>query len=234
MARPPRLELRGVPHHVIQRGNNRSACFFGDADRRFYLKCLGESAAQRGCEVHAYVLMGNHVHLLVTPSENCGISAMMQDLGRRYVRVINTIHDRSGTLWEARFRSSIIDSDNYFLACQRYIELNPVRAGLASQPAEYHWSSHRHYAAGQPNRLITEHAVYQRLGRTPSERRAAYLSLYAESLDERLVTHIRDAINSDSAVGSETFLNEAEAALGRSVRLPVRGRPPKSVTGKLL
>jgi putative transposase len=234
MARPPRLELRGVPHHVIQRGNNRSACFFGDVDRRFYLKCLGESAARRGCEVHAYVLMGNHVHLLLTPLEAGAISATMQDLGRRFVRVINTVHGRTGTLWEARFRCSIIDTENYLLACQRYIELNPVRAGMVLQPAEYRWSSHLYYALGKHNRLITEHAVYRRLGRTELERRAAYLSLCAAPLDERLVAHLRHAINSDSAVGSETFLNEAEATLGRSVRLPVRGRPPKSVTGKLL
>jgi putative transposase len=234
MARPTRLELRGVPHHVIQRGNNRSTCFFGDVDRRFYLKCLGESAAQRGCEVHAYVLMGNHVHLLLTPLDLGAISATMQDLGRRFVRVINAVHGRTGTLWEARFRSSIIDTENYFLACQRYIELNPVRAGLVSQPAEYRWSSHLYYALGEPNRLISEHAVYQSLGATERERRAAYLSLCATPLDEWLVEHIRDAINSDSAVGSETFLNEAEAMLGRSVRSPVRGRPPKGVTGKLL
>lgn len=234
MARPPRLELRGVPHHVIQRGNNRSACFFGDADRRFYLKCLGDSAVQRSCEVHAYVLMGNHVHLLVTPLEPGAISATMQDLGRRFVRVINTVHGRTGTLWEARFRSSIIDTENYFLACQRYIELNPVRAGLVSQPAEYLWSSHLYYAAGRRNRLISEHSVYRRLGATELERRAAYVSLCSAPLDERLVAHMRDAINSDSAVGSEKFLDEAEATLGRSVRAPVRGRPPKSVTGKLL
>jgi putative transposase len=234
MARPPRLELPGVPHHVIQRGNNRAACFFGDTDRRFYLKCLKESAARRGCEVHAYVLMTNHVHLLVTPSEPGAIGAMMQDLGRRYVRVINTIHARYGTLWQARFRCGPIDSENYFLVCQRYIELNPVRAGLVSQPAAYPWSSHSHYSAGKANKLITEHPVYLQLGATAPERRAAYLFLFAEALDERVVARIREAVNSDSAFGSEAFLDDAEAKLGRSVRLPTRGRPAKSVTGKLL
>ena len=178
--------------------------------------------------------MGNHVHLLVTPYEPGAISATMQDLGRRFVRVMNAVHGRTGTLWEARFRSSIIDTENYFLACQRYIELNPVRAGLVSQTAEYPWSSHLYYAAGQRNRLISEHSVYQRLGATQLERRAAYLSLCAAPLDQRLVVRLREAINSDSAVGSETFLNEIETTLGRSVRLPVRGRPPKNVTEKLL
>jgi putative transposase len=234
MPRPPRLELPGVAHHVIQRGNNRAACFFGDADRRFYLKCLAQSAARRGCVVHAYVLMTNHVHLLVTPSEAGAIGMMMQDLGRRYVRVINTIHARSGTLWEARFRCGMIDSENYLLTCQRYIELNPVRAGLVSEPGAYPWSSHSYYAAGVANNLITEHPVYLLLGLTARERSAAYLSLFTCSLEERVVARIREAINSDSAFGSEAFLDDAEAKLGRSVRLPTRGRPAKSVTGKLL
>lgn len=234
MARPPRLELPGAPHHVIQRGNNRAACFFGDADRRFYLKCLAKAAAERECEVHAYVLMTNHVHLLLTPSKPGAISTMMQDLGRRYVRVINTIHRRTGTLWEARFRSSLIDSENYFLTCQRYIELNPLRAGLVSDPASYPWSSHLHYALVRPNRLITEHPVYLSLGPSARARSAAYLDLHASALDDRVIARIRKAINTDSALGLEPFLNEAEAKLGRSVRLPVRGRPSKSVTEKLL
>ena len=234
MPRPPRLELPGVAQHVIQRGNNRAGCFFGDTDRRFYLKCLAESAGHRGCEVHAYVLMSNHVHLLVTPSESGAIGAMMQDLGRRYVRVINTIHGRTGTLWEARFKSSLIDSETYLLTCHRYIELNPLRAGVVSDPAAYAWSSHAHYATDWVNPLITEHAVYLRLGATRSERQAAFRSMFAMSLDERLVAQIRNAINTDSAFGSESFLEDAEGKLGRSVRAPTRGRPAKSVTGKLL
>lgn len=234
MPRPPRLELPGVPQHVIQRGNNRAGCFFGDADRRFYLKCLAESASRRGCAVHAYVLMSNHVHLLVTPSKAGAVAAMLQDLGRRYVRVINTIHGRTGTLWEGRFKSSLVDSENYLLTCHRYIELNPLRAGLVSDPAAYPWSSHSHYAAGCANPLITEYSVYRSLGATDSERRAAFRSLFAVALDDDLLGHIRQAINSDSALGSEAFMSDAESKLGRSVRPPTRGRPPKTVTGKLL
>jgi len=234
MARPPRLDLPGVPQHVIQRGNNRIACFFGDADRRFYLKCLSESAGRRGCEVHAYALMSNHVHILATPDTSGAIGMMMQDVGRRYVRVINTLHGRTGTLWEARFKASLIDSENYLLLCQRYIELNPVRAGIVTDPASYPWSSHPCYASGRANGLVTEHAVYLRLGSSPAERRSAYLSLFAKPLDDVVVARIREAINSDSAFGSNAFLDDAEAKLGRSVRLPVRGRPAKSVTGKLL
>ena len=234
MARPPRLQLSGAPHHVVQRGNNRAACFFGDVDRRFYLKCLAQAAVDRGCEIHAYVLMSNHVHLLVTPSRPGAIGTMMQDLGRRYVRVINTIHQRTGTLWEARYRSSLIDSENYFLACQRYIELNPVRAGMVCDAALYPWSSHLHYAVGRPDAMLVEHSVYSSLGSTAAERSARYLELCGTGLDDRVIAAIREAINTDSALGTETFLNETEAKLGRSVRLPVRGRPAKSVTGKLL
>ena len=227
MPRPPRLELAGVAHHVIQRGNNRAACFFGDADRRFYLKCLEDAAKRRCCEVHAYVLMSNHVHLLVTPAEPGALGAMMQELSGRYVRVINRIHARTGTLWEARFRSSPVDSENYLLVCQRYIELNPVRAGLVKDPGAYPWSSHAYYAADRASRLITEHPVYCRLGFTAGERRIAYLSLVAEGLDDHVLQHIRAAVNSDSAFGGNSFLDDAEARLGRSVRPPVRGRPAK-------
>jgi putative transposase len=158
----------------------------------------------------------------------------MQDLGGRYVRVINRIHARTGTLWEARFRSSLIDSENYLLACQRYIELNPVRAGLAPHPAAYPWSSHSHYAGDTVSKLIREHPVFRMLASNPVERRAAYLSLFDKPLEESLVARIREAINSDSALGAEEFLADAEAKLGRSVRMPVRGRPPKSVTEKFL
>lgn len=234
MARPPRLELPAVPQHVIQRGNNRGGCFFGDVDRRFYLKCLAESATRRGCAVHAYVLMSNHVHLLVTPFQPGAVAVMLQDLGRRYVRVINSIHGRTGTLWEGRFRSSLVDSENYLLTCHRYIELNPVRAGLVSNPAAYPWSSHAHYSGHRVDPLITEHPVHARLGATELERRSAFRALFTETVDDTLIAQIRNAINTDSALGSETFMNDVEARLGRSARPPLRGRPPKSVTEKLL
>jgi putative transposase len=177
--------------------------------------------------------MTNHVHLLLTPSATGAIAAMMQDLGR-YVRVINALHGRTGSLWEARYRSSLVDSEAYLLTCHRYIELNPVRAGLVSDPAFYPWSSFSHYAANRPDRLIAEHPIYLGLGETPSERRAAYTSWFANSLEEHLVARIREAINTDSAIGSGTFIHDAEARLGRSGRPPARGRPRKSVTRKFL
>ncbi|HYM85255.1 MAG TPA: transposase, partial [Pseudoxanthomonas sp.] len=146
--------------HVIQRGNNRGACFFGETDRRFYLKCLREAAGRYQCAIHAYVLMSNHVHLLITPQESGGVAATLQHLGRRYVRTVNGAHGRTGTLWEGRFKSSLVDSDSYLLTCHRYIELNPVRAGIVGNPAAYLWSSHCHYALGQPNPVISDHVAY--------------------------------------------------------------------------
>jgi putative transposase len=227
MSRPPRLELPGVPLHVIQRGVNRSACFFGDADRRFYLKCLERAAAARGCSVHAYVLMTNHVHLLVTPAEAGAVGAMMQDIGRRYVRVINTIHGRTGSLWGGRFKSSLVDSETYLLTCHRYIECNPVRAGMVVRPAAYPWSSHAHYAGRRTDQLITAHEQFLALGSGIEERRSAFDSLFSIALSDHVLATIRTAANTDSALGSEAFMTRAEALLGRSVRPPTRGRPKK-------
>jgi putative transposase len=202
MPRPPRLAQPGVPLHVIQRGNNRAACFFNDVDRRFYLKCLARSAARNDCAIHAYVLMTNHVHLLVTPRGRGSVSAMLQDLGRRYVRVINTIRGRTGTLWEGRFKSSLVSTEAYLLTCHRYIELNPVRAGMVAEPSAYPWSSHAHYARGRSDDLITEHAAFLGLGGTADERRAAFRELYRYALDEKTLMHIREAVNAGCPLGA--------------------------------
>jgi putative transposase len=220
--------------HVVQRGNNRSACFFGDADRRFFLRCLDAAARRHGCAIHAYVLMTNHVHLLVTPMERGAIGAMLQDVGRRYVRVLNIVHARTGSLWEGRYKASLIDSDCYFLTCQRYIELNPVRAGIVHLPDQYAWSSHAHYALGRTSPLIVEHPLHAALGTTPENRQTAYRALFDEPLHIAVIDKIRNALNTDSALGSEKFMTTAESQLGRSVRIPKRGRPAKVVTGKLL
>ena len=210
MPRPPRLEPPGVPLHVLQRGNNRAACFFGDIDRRFYLKCLAESAARHACVIHAYVLMSNHVHLLVTPSKSGAIAATMQDIGRKYVRVINALHGRTGTLWEGRFKSSVIDSERYVLACHRYIELNPVRAGMVARPGDFLWSSHNHYCGIRDNALIADHDWFRALGLTLGERRSAFQDLFSEDLDEATLARIRGAINAGCPISQEP---------------PVRGRP---------
>ena len=149
----------------------------------------------------------------------------MQDIGRRYVRVINTVHSRTGSLWEGRFKSSLVDSEGYLLTCHRYIECNPVRAGMVAQPGAYPWSSHAHYAGPRADPLITEHEQFLRLGRGVEERRSAFHSLFATALSEDMLATIRTAANTDSAIGSEAFMTRAEALLGRSVRPPTRGRP---------
>lgn len=229
MPRPNRLELAGVPLHVVQRGNNRGACFFGEVDRRFYLKCLTKSAQRRGCAVHAYALMSNHVHLLVTPAEAGAVSIMMQDVGRRYVRVVNKVHGRTGTLWEGRFKSNLVDSETYFMTCHRYIELNPVRAGIVEHPVDFPWSSHAHYAVGRPDPLLTEHEVYVRLGLTPEHRRKAFLSLFDDPVSEQELKKLRTAVGRGWALGSAEFLDQMEAIAGRSVRPTRRGRPRKQI-----
>jgi len=229
MPRPRRLEPAGVTLHVVQRGNNRAACFYGDIDRHFYLKCLREYAERRGCAVHAYALMTNHVHLLVTPAEEGGVSSMLQDIGRHYVRTVNDAHERTGTLWEGRFKSNLIDSETYLLTCHRYIELNPVRAGMVPAPADYPWSSHNHYARGHSNPLISEHPAYLELGTTAEDRRLRFLSLFDEPLKESELTTLRMSVNKGWALGSEQFFDRLEATLGRSVRPARRGRPPKEL-----
>jgi putative transposase len=234
VSRPRRLELPGVPAHVVQRGNNRSLCFFGDVDRRFYLKLLSHVAAQRGCALHAYVLMSNHVHLLVTPAEAGALSAMLQDLGRRYVRVINEAHGRSGTLWEGRFKSSLIDSDTYLLNCHRYIELNPVRARLVSDPAEYQWSSYRHYAHGAPDRHVIAHRIYTSLAETAPERQAAFAAFCRLRVPGAEIERLRLHLNKGWALGTDDFLVDLQERLGRPVRPPRRGRPPRQKEGPLV
>lgn len=174
MPRQPRIDVPGFPQHLVQRGVDRQPCFFSDEDRRRYLTDLREIAATLDCSIHAYVLMTNHVHLLATPREFGDLGRMMQALGRRYVRYVNDRHRRTGTLWQGRFKACVVDSDRYLLACQRYIELNPVRAAMVVDPGDYPWSSYRHHAIGVHDALLRPHAIYEALGSGPAARREAY------------------------------------------------------------
>ena len=228
MARQPRLHLARVPLHIIQRGNNRQPTFFAPSDYRFYLDRLADAAARYGCVVHAYALMTNHVHMLVTPLEAGAMSSAMQDLGRRYVKHVNRVYGRTGTLWEGRFKAALVDTDGYFLTCCRYIELNPVRAGMVSHPVEYQWSSYRHNALGEANPYLNSHEVYRALGTTPDERRLAYRQLFTDEIGEAQLAEIRDAVNRGWPLGSDRFKDEIERALERAARPPKRGRPPKT------
>jgi putative transposase len=213
--------------HVSQRGNDRGVCFRTDDDRRLYLRCLADALTRNACALHAYVLMSNHVHLLITPSALGGVAATMQDLGRRYVRLFNDAHQRTGTLWEGRYKASPVDTESYLLACHRYIELNPVRAALAQHAAEYRWSSHRHYAMGIVDRLLTPHEIFIRLADDGPGRRHAFVRLFDQDLDGEVIDRIRSSTRQGWALGSDHFLDAVEAALGRSARPPKRGRPFK-------
>ena len=239
MPRRPRLSLPNTPLHLIQRGNNRQACFIADEDYRFYLDWLAEYAGKTGCRIHAYVLMTNHVHLLVSSARGAAPGEMMKGLGQRYVQYVNRTYRRSGTLWEGRYRSCPTQTEDYLLACQRYIELNPVRAGMAEHPAEYRWSSYRANAQGESDALIQPHAVYDALGPDAAGRQAAYRELCRYELEPELVDEIRRATNGNYALGSDLFAEQIAAALGRRVTPGKSGRPrkvadPESTDGKNL
>ena len=225
MPRRPRLVLPGTPLHLIQRGNNRQACFFTDKDNRYYLDWLKEYSDKYGCLVHAYVLMTNHVHLLVTPAETDSVGLMMKSLGQRYVQYINRTYRRSGTLWEGRFKSCIAQNETYVLACYRYIELNPVRALMVDHPAEYPWSSYQTNALGVSSDLITPHEQYLRLGRLPASRRATYQELFRPHVDAKLIEEIREATNGNYVLGSDRFKRQVAATLKRRVERGLPGRP---------
>lgn len=217
MPRRARLRFAGVPLHIVHRGNNRNACFFGDADHHFYLSHLEALSRRFACSVHAYVLMTNHVHLLVTPSESDSASLMMKHLAQRYVQYVNRIYQRSGTMWEGRFKSSLVQTQSYFLKCQRYIELNPVRAGIATHPRDYPWSSYRVNGDLFVSPLVTPHECYVALGETKERRAAAYRELFQFQLDEKDLQDIRGAANGGFALGDRRFTDELSVAVGRRV-----------------
>ena len=225
MPRRARLSIPGIPWHIIQRGNNRSVCFHAEEDFQCYLHYLQEFAAKFDCAIHAYVLMTNHVHLLLTPQRPDSASLLMKHLGQRYVQYINRTYKRSGTLWEGRFRSCLTQTEDYLLACYRYIELNPVRAAMVNQPQDYRWSSYHANALGKASNLIVPHEEYLRLGRGEDTRREAYRALFKAHLDEEIVGQIRNATNGNFALGGERFQKEIETALGRRARRGQAGRP---------
>ncbi len=227
MARLPRFCPPGIAQHVIQRGNNRSICFADERDFAAYAKWLKEYATKFQVAVHAWVLMTNHVHLLVTPASAQSLSLMMQALGRRYVRYFNHQYQRTGTLWEGRFRSSLVQSDRYLLQCYRYIELNPVRASMVGDPVNYNWSSYRCNGLGVKSMLCTPHEQYLRLGRNKNERLKAYRALLQSHVEKELLAQIRASVNKGLALGSERFMDEVELLYGRRVKAAKMGRPKK-------
>jgi putative transposase len=228
MARLPRYSLPGVPQHVIQRGNNREIIFAHTEDYSFYLEKLGEALDRYTCQLHAYVLMTNHVHLLITPKEENGIGKVMQSLGRTYVQYFNYVYSRTGTLWEGRYKATLLNSDQYLLTCMRYIELNPIRANMVKHPSEYPYSSYRTNAVGKENPIITPHKLYQRLGKTPEQRQQSYRALFKTKLDERTLEDLRTATNKAWVLGDDRFKDKIEKLTQRQTRPKARGGDHKS------
>ncbi|MFQ5882099.1 MAG: transposase [Candidatus Methylomirabilales bacterium] len=227
MARSPRITIPALPHHIIQRGNNRQAIFLEDDDYRFYLECLRHAKGKCSCRIYAYVLMTNHVHVLVEPARERDLGRFMQSVGRRYVRDINQKYGRSGTLWEGRFKSAVVSRDEYLIVCSRYIELNPVRAGLVKHPGEYRWSSYRNRALGIADELLDEDPWYAGLGRSPMEKQKAYEEWIASGTREGEWEEIRAATQRGRVIAREEFQKQIEAKVGRHLVGESRGRPRK-------
>ncbi|MFZ0257283.1 MAG: transposase [Gammaproteobacteria bacterium] len=229
MARQPRFILPGQPQHVIHRGNNRSDIFFSEDDYLFYLDALCSAGQKHACEVHAYVLMTNHVHLLMTPQQGNSLSKVLQSVGRRFVQHINFTYERTGTLWEGRYRSTLIDSERYLLTCMRYIELNPVRAGLVRHPRHYRWSSYRANGEGKHDPLLSPHSLYENLGRTAVDCRRTYRELFKAPLEEATINAIRQSTNTGWTLGDDRFRRAIEAQLKRRAQPLPRGGDRRSV-----
>jgi putative transposase len=228
MPRRPRPVLAEIPLHIIQRGNNRARCFFADVDYLVYLDLLKRCAADAHCEVHAYVLMGNHVHLLVTPQTRASPAALMKALGQRYSQYVNRRYRRTGSLWEGRYKSSLVDHARYLLVCHRYIELNPVRAQMVSHPSDYPWSSYRTNADGHPSELIKPHLVYSALGSHPAAREQAYRQLFEIPLADETVQQVRRAACGNFVLGDAGFAAVMAQSLGREVIPRASGRRTKN------
>jgi putative transposase len=225
MPRKPRFYLPDIPAHIVQRGNDRQPAFFAEADYSAYLDWLAEGAQKHGCAIHAYVLMTNHVHILLTPHARDSISRLVQFVGRNYVTYINRAYQRTGTLWEGRHKGSLVGADDYLLACYRYIELNPVRAGMVSTPGDYRWSSFAANAFGLSDKLVYPHERYRALGNTDEQRLYAYQELFRNALEPDHVHSIRASVQTGTPLGNDRFRAQVEAALGKRVGQARRGRP---------
>lgn len=227
MPRKPRFFIPGVPVHIVQRGRSRRPVFFDESNYRAYLHWMKEGSSRYNCAIHAYVLMTNHIHLLATPDDKDGISGMMQHLGRSYVPYINAIHGESGSIWEGRYKSSLVHDERYLLTCMRYIELNPVRADMVYSPSDYRWSSYRCNGLGEANSLVTQHPIYRSLGSAGSTPASAYRQLFEGYLEQDLLADIDSAWRTGTPLGSERFRQRVEKQLDCSVGQARRGRPKK-------
>jgi len=228
MARHPRLALPGYPHHVIQRGNNRQPIVLDEADRKMRYSLWLEESQRHKVAVNAYVLLDNHFHLLLTPPSEEAMSLMMQSVGRSYVRYFNKRHNRTGTLWEGRYKSSVLDSEAYLLTCMSYIDLNPVRAGMVDAPENFNWSSYKHLIGQKIDKLVTPHALYWGLGNTPFSREAAYAEFVSSGLSATIQKDLTESVLKGRVVGRPEFLKTLQKKTQRPILPQKAGRPFKS------
>jgi putative transposase len=231
MARPPRINPADITFHVVHRGNDRSRTFFDDEDFRTYLLLLSRISSRYSTTIHVYTLMANHVHLLMTSQRDGGVSQTMQQTASSYGRYVNRRYQRTGTLWEGRFRSSPVDTDYYCLACYRYIELNPVRAGIVAHPDDYRWSSYRENTGRRGLSVVVPHASYLALATSPEERQTRYAAIVGAGLAERTVEEIRQSTARGTPLGSPAFREAIESESGVRLGSRDRGRPRKSQKG---
>jgi putative transposase len=229
MARLPRISLPGHAHHVVQRGHNRQGIVQDDADRLQWKSLLRDAAVTHRVDVHAWLLLDDHFHLVLTPQTAEGLGRMMQSLARRHAAEFNRRHGRTGTLWEGRYRSTLIQTERYFLACMVYIDLNPVRAGMVTQAADFLWSSHAHYTGTRQDPWLTPHALYWSLGNTPFARELAYAQLVQAGIEQSQQHALTSATLSGWALGEESFVSGLQRLTPRRVSKAAAGRPLSSV-----
>lgn len=225
MPRSPRIAVPGYPHHVIQRGNNRQAIFLRDEDYKFYIDCFRRAKEECRCRIYAYCLMSNHGHFLIEPSDSQGLSRLLQSVGRRYVQYFNWRHGRTGTLWEGRFRSSLVGTDDYLLACCRYIELNPVRAGIVAHPRDYRWSSYRFHGEGTKDGLLDVDPCYLGLGDSDLQREQSYRQFIEAGNPEHELAMIRTSVQRGGVTAGQSYIQGLSLRLSRQLELRPRGRP---------
>lgn len=224
MARLPRIDLPSIPQHIVQRGNNRLPCFLDDEDRARYRQQLREALLATGCQLHAYVLMDNHVHLLATPPAAGAIGRLMQRLGRQYVGQFNARHRRTGTLWEGRYKACLVDSADYLLRCVRYIDLNPVRARITDDPTGFPWSSCASLCGLRDDPLLTPHPAQRALGAE------AHRAMLAEAINDEDLATIRLYLQQQRAYGRDDFRAMVEAKTQRFAGVRPAHRPAKPPT----
>jgi len=229
MPRRPRMYISGLPYHVVQRGNNREACFYETEDYQYYLDLLEQLLTRYGVQLHAYVLMTNHVHFLMTPDDKDSISNLTRVVGSRFAQYMNKKYQRTGTLWEGRHKPSVVDTENYLLKCYRYIELNPVSANMVKRPEEYQWSSYGCNAWGDQSSFIEPHDEYTKLGATGNQRCSRYRDLFSDNLSNEDIHFIRKATHYCQPMGNDRFRLQIEKKIGRPVGVMSRGRPRKMV-----